>query len=521
MLDALTPLDTGVSASLDPEDWSALRALGHRMLDDMVDHLAGLRTRPVWQPMPAQARRALHKGLPLAGGSAEQAYADFRHLVQPYATGNPHPRFMGWVHGGGTAIGMLAEMLAGGLNANLGGRDHAPIEVERQVIRWAAEMLGFPPDASGLLVTGTSMANLIGVLIARTAALGPAVRNEGLGAARLVAYSSAAAHGCIARAMDMSGIGRAALRLIPCDAAGRIELDALARAIAADRKAGACPFLVVGTAGSVDIGAIDDLAGLAAVCRRERLWFHVDAAFGAIAMLAPRIRPLLAGIEAADSVAFDFHKWAQVPYDAGCIMVRDQARQLETFAAPAAYLRREARGLAAGHPWPCDLGPDLSRGFRALKVWMTLKVYGAARIGAVVEHSCAVAQALAARVDAEPALERLAPVALNIVCFRYVDAAGNLDALNADIVADLQEAGIAAPSTTTLDGRLVIRAAIVNHRTDVADVHALVDAVLAAGRRRGSPVSLRGAQRRSNPQRMDARSTRPVREIASSLRSSQ
>jgi aromatic-L-amino-acid/L-tryptophan decarboxylase len=471
-----------VMASLDPADWSELRSLGHRMLDDMFDHLAGLRDGPVWQPMPAAQRRELREALPRQRSPPDAVYGRFRRLVLPYATGNLHPGFMGWVHGGGTAVGMLAELLAGALNANLGGRDHAPIEVERQVIAWAAEMLGFPVDASGVLVTGTSVANLIGVLVARTAALGPGVREAGSGNAKLSAYTSAAAHGCIRRAMEIAGLGGNALRLIPCDAAGRVRLAALRSAVAADRAAGMRPFLVVGTAGTVDIGAVDDLAGLAAFCRAEALWFHVDAAFGAMALLAPALRPLLAGIEQADSVAFDFHKWGQVPYDAGCIVVRDTARQLATFASDAAYLRREQRGLAGGGIWPCDLGPDLSRGFRALKVWMTLLAYGADQIGTVAQHCCDVAQHLATRIDREPALQRLAPFALNIVCFRY--NAAYADKLNADIVADLHEAGIAAPSTTVIDGRLAIRAAIVNHRTERADVDRLVDAVLLIGRER-------------------------------------
>jgi glutamate/tyrosine decarboxylase-like PLP-dependent enzyme len=284
--------------------------------------------------------------------------------------------------------------------------------------------------------------------------------------------------------MEMSGLGTAALRLIPCDAEGRMDLAALRAAIAGDQAAGRRPFLVVGTAGTVDIGAVDDLAAIGAIARGAGAWFHVDGAFGALAALSPALRPLLAGIEAADSIAFDFHKWGQVPYDAGCILVRDGARQIETFAAPAAYLRREARGLAGGHPWPCDLGPDLSRGFRALKVWMTLKTYGTDRLGEVIANSCALARRLAARVDAEPALERLSPVALNIVCFRLRPPHGEdpaaSDRFTADLVADLQEAGIAAPSTTTVGGRLAIRAAIVNHRTTEADVDALVDAVLAA-----------------------------------------
>lgn len=477
---------------LDPDDWAELRALGHRMLDDAFDDLATLRKRPVWQKLPADLRSEFHGKLPLRGQPAAEVYADFRRLVAPYATGNTHPRFMGWVHGGGSAPGMLAEMLAGALNANLGGRDHAPIEVERQVIAWAAELLGLPLGCSGLLVTGTSLANFVGVVVARTAALGAACRKAGLGAAPLTAYASSAAHGCIPRAMDMSGLGSDALRRIATDPAGRIEIEALAREIAVDRAAGRRPFLVVGTAGTVDIGALDDLKALAALCRREGLWFHVDGAFGAMLALSERFRPLLAGIEAADSVAFDFHKWAQVPYDAGCILVRDPVIHRQAFAQPAAYLQGETRGLAGGQPWPCDFGPDLSRGFRALKVWLTLKIFGVERLGKVVEGTIALARLLAERIDAEPALERMAPVALNIVCFRFVgtaDAGCDLDALNAAIVADLQEAGIAAPSTTRIAGRLAIRAAIVNHRTRPDDMTALIDSVLRIGRARTMAVS--------------------------------
>lgn len=461
--------------SLDPQDWGELRALGHRMLDDMLDHLQQLREGPVWQPMPESLRDALRESLPREPGGAGAAYESFRQLVLPYATGNLHPRFMGWVHGGGTAIGGLAELLAGMLNANLGGRDHAPIEIEGQVIAWAAEMLGLPAGSGGLMVTGTSIANLIGLLVARTDALGRASRRRGLAGAQLTAYTSAAAHGCISRAMEMAGIGSDFLRLIPFDAAFRMDIAALDAAIAADLAQGLQPFLVVGTAGTVDTGSIDDLAGVAHVCAQRGVWFHVDAAFGALAMLAPDIAPALRGIQRADSVAFDFHKWGQVPYDAGCIVVRDPACQMAAFAQNAAYLRREARGLAGGFPWPCDLGPDLSRGFRALKVWMTLKAYGADAIGIVVSRSCALARHLAARVQQEPTLELLAPVALNIVCFR---PRGLSDRAVADIVADLQEDGIAAPSTTVIRDRLAIRAAIVNHRTEARDVDALVDAVL-------------------------------------------
>lgn len=461
-------------ASLDPQDWSEQRALGHRMLDDMFDHLAGLRDGPVWRKRTEDG--SLTQPLPRQGAGLAEVYEVFRREVLPHSVGNLHPGFMGWVHGGGTAVGMLAELLAGGLNANCGGRDHAPIAVERQVIAWAAAAVGFPPESSGLLVTGTSIANLIGLLVARRAALGAEVRTGGLRGAELVAYASAAAHGCIPQAMDMAGLGTDALRLVAAGPDGRMDVAALAAAVAQDRAGGRRPFLVVGSAGTVDTGAVDDLDALAGLCAAERLWFHVDGAFGALAALSPALRPLLRGMERADSLAFDFHKWGQVPYDAGCILVRDPARQLDAFAQDNAYLRRDTRGLAGGYPWPCDLGPDLSRGFRALKVWMTLSVYGADRLGAAIERCCALARRMAGRVAAEPALELLAPVALNVVCFRV---RARDDAGNAALVADLHEAGGYAPSTTQVARRTAIRCAIVNHRTAEQDVDGLVAAVIA------------------------------------------
>jgi glutamate/tyrosine decarboxylase-like PLP-dependent enzyme len=372
-------------------------------------------------------------------------------------------------------------MLAAGLNANLGGRDHIPIEVERQIVEWMRSLFGFPSGASGIFVTGTSMANLNAVLVARTAALGRSVRQNGIGAdgARLTAYASTAAHGCITKAMDIAGFGSDALRHVEVGRSHRIDVSALRARIDLDRKAGLQPFLVVGSAGTVDIGAIDDLAALSALCREEQLWFHVDGAYGALGMLAPTLAPRLAGIESADSIALDFHKWGQVPYDAGFLMVRDGERHREAFAAPAAYLRRETRGLAAGSSWPCDLGPDLSRGFRALKTWFTLKTYGTEKLGAVIARTCALAAYLEARILAEPRLELLAPVQLNIVCFRY--RAREANKVNAEIAIDIQESGIAAPSTTLLNGQLAIRAAIVNHRTDTCDLDALVAAVIRFG----------------------------------------
>jgi aromatic-L-amino-acid/L-tryptophan decarboxylase len=472
------------STSLDPQDWSEFRALAHRMLDETIDGIANVRVRPVWQPIPEDVRAAFRADLPREASDLAEVYREFAEHVAPYATGNVHPGFMGWVHGGGTAVGMLAEMLAAGLNANLGGRDHMPIEVERQIVDWMRRLFLFPDSASGIFVTGTSMANLMAVLVARTSALGTLARQHGIGndGALLTAYTSRAAHGCVSRAMDIAGLGTDALRKIDVDADHRIVVAALRAQIAVDREVGFKPFLVVASAGTVDIGAIDDLRAIAELCREEGIWFHVDGAFGALAILSPELAPLLGGIELADSIALDFHKWGQVPYDAGFLLVRDGEQHRQAFAQPAAYLRREARGLAAGAIWPCDLGPDLSRGFRALKTWFTLKTFGTDRLGAAIARSCALAKYLEVRVLAEPRLELLAPVNLNIVCFRYRAD----DAVNREIVADVQESGVAAPSSTTLDGRLAIRAAIVNHRTEETDIDALLAAVLQFGERRSS-----------------------------------
>jgi glutamate/tyrosine decarboxylase-like PLP-dependent enzyme len=376
---------------------------------------------------------------------------------------------------------MLAEMLAAGLNANLGGRDQMPVEVERQLVRWMAELFEFPATASGLFVTGSSMANMIALLVARYHALGREVRSHGIPPKRqLIAYASAGAHGCIAQAMDLAGLGSAHLRKIPMNPQFQMDTSALEAAITADRQAGLQPFFIAATAGTVDVGAIDEMPVIAAIAERNDLWFHVDGAYGALAALSSELRPLLEGIELADSIACDFHKWGQVPYDAGFILVRDGALHLDTFATRDTYLRRDERGMAAGSPWPCDFGPDLSRSFRALKTWFTFQVYGAERIGQVIHQTCELARYLAGRVAAEPSLELLAPVALNIVCFRH-RCDGDVDSFNAALVADVQESGIAAPSATTVRGKLAIRVAIVNHRSSRDDLDALLDAVLALG----------------------------------------
>jgi aromatic-L-amino-acid decarboxylase len=478
-----TRLKAQSSGTLDPADWKHFREQAHSMLDDMLDYVENIRERPVWQPIPTEVRERFYSAVPFAPSDLSAVHDEFMRYVLPFGSGNSHPGFMGWVQGGGTPVGMLAEMLAAGMNANVGGRNHIPIEVERQVTRWMREIFGFPESATGLFVTGTSTANLISVIIARSVALGLEVRSQGVASIskRLAAYASTAAHDSLRKALDFAGLGSDALHLIPTDHRYRIDLEMLKETIRRDREAGFAPFMLVGNAGTVDTGAIDDLDALADLCSSENLWFHVDGAYGALAMLAPDLAPRLQGIERADSLAFDFHKWGQVPYDAGFVLVRDGAAHRNAFASSAAYLRREERGLAAGSPWPCDFGPDLSRGFRALKTWLTFKVYGVEALGASISRTCELARYLEQRIAATPELELMAPVVeLNIVCFRY--RAEESDRVNAEIVVELQESGVVAPSTTSIKGRLAIRAAIFNHRTSPDEINALIDHTLALGR---------------------------------------
>jgi aromatic-L-amino-acid/L-tryptophan decarboxylase len=462
--------DAAQPRDLDPSDWSAFRQLAHAMLDDVITHIETIRERPVWQAAPAVSRDRFSRPAPRAPRGLADVLEDVRNHVVPYTTGNLHPAFMGWVHGAGTPIGMVAEMIAGGLDMNCGGRDHIGLEIERQVAGWMAEVLDYPATASGLFLTGSSMANFLAVIIAKTQILGAESRREGLGAGglRLAAYASAEAHGCIAQAMELSGIGSAHLRRIAVDEAGRMDVSRLEAAIAHDRAAGLRPFLVSGTAGSVNTGAIDPLDRIAVVAAQEKLWFHVDGAIGALAAFSAELRPLFSGIERSDSVALDFHKWGHVPYDAGFLLVRDGAAHRQAFANPAAYLQRAARGLASGETWPCDLGPDLSRGCRALKTWMTIAALGTDRIGDAILANCELARYLGGRVAESRLFVLKAPIALNIVCFGLRDADDGT--INRELVLDLHEVGLAAPSWTTIGGEDVIRCAIVNHRTTRDDI---------------------------------------------------
>lgn len=462
--------------TLDPDNWPEFRQTAHKMLDAALDKMQGASEGPVWQPLPDQARQTLQSPLPKQGVGVAAMQAQIEALL-PYGVGNTHPRFFGWVHGAGATSGMIAEIAAAAMNANLGGRDHGAMYVEKQVVDWVRQMFDFPDAASGLVVSGTSMATVIALKVARDRALGIVTRQAGVGAHRLVGYASSQAHNCVARAFDLLGLGADALRSVPVNAAYEMDVDALKEMIAADRAAGHQPFLIVGTAGSVNVGAFDDLSALADLAAAQDIWFHIDGAFGAAGILSETLQPRLTGIERADSLAFDFHKWLHVNYDAGFVLVRDGAAHLATFSSRPDYLQAAERGLAAGNPWPVEYGPELSRGFRALKIWAQITEHGTEALGAMISKNCAQAQRLAGLVTAHPDLTLLAPVVSSVVCFRF----GDNDDVNGEIVMQLQESGIAAPSVTTLDGQVAIRVNITNHRTQDADMDLLVEEVVRIG----------------------------------------
>ncbi|AMW05089.1 pyridoxal phosphate-dependent decarboxylase family protein [Gemmatimonas phototrophica] len=496
------PRDATTRVTFDPDtdtDWAALRTLGHRMLDDLIDAQQALPHTPVWRPLPPAKRPLFQKDGPEHGVGAAAAYELFRTHILPYGLGNWHPRFFGWVQGNGTPLAMLADMLASGMNPHMGGFNHAPAMVERQVIAWFAEWFGME-GASGLFVTGGTMANVHALACARVTIAhlrGHDVRSEGVQSwpgeqaqAPLVFYGSRETHGWAQKAAEWLGLGVRAFRQVPVRPDFTMQHELLKDMIAADRAAGLMPFCVIGTAGTVNTGATDDLNALADLCANEALWFHVDGAFGALAALSPLVREQVAGMERADSLAFDLHKWGSMPFECACVLVRDAAAHHAAFHNSASYLTPSDRGPTAGGMYFNERGLDLTRGFKALKVWMQLQADGVDKLGRIIAQNVHQVRALVSQIDAHPELERLAPAPLNIVCFRYRPiihgsaslSSDRLDALNRELLSRLQERGIAMPSSTIVDGQFAIRVAHVNHRSTIDDMTALVGDIVELGR---------------------------------------
>jgi glutamate/tyrosine decarboxylase-like PLP-dependent enzyme len=387
--------------------------------------------------------------------------------------------------GASNFTGALGDFLAAIQGSNLGGGNHAAAAMDQQVVNWCKQMMGFPASASGTLESGGSMANIIGLTVARNAKAGIDVREHGVAAIEkpLRFYGSDQMHSCHRKAIEALGLGNRALRRIPTDRDLQIDLSALRMAINEDRAAGFRPACVIGTAGTVNTGAIDDLNGLARLAREEDLWFHVDGCIGALIAIAPGNSHRVAGIERADSVALDPHKWLHAPFEVGCALIRDASAHHGAFAVTPEYLEMTPRGVASA-AWLHEYGMQTSRGFRALKVWMALKEHGIDKFGRLIDQNIAQAHYLSRLVEAEPLLELAAPTSINIVCYRFRPegmASDRLKALNTEIMLRLQEEGIAALSDTTINGEHCLRVAITNHRTRRDDLDLLVRETLRIG----------------------------------------
>jgi aromatic-L-amino-acid/L-tryptophan decarboxylase len=478
-------MDNGREESLDPDDWSAAQAVAHKIVDDAVHHLRDVRDRPVWQEMPERVRAAYLAPLPENPTPLDEVYREITENLMPYPMGNIHPRFWGWYMGAGNFTGALGDFLAAIDGSNLGGGNTAAAQMDRQVVNWLKSMMGFPANASGTLTSGGSMANAIGLTVARNTMAGVDVRVEGITALPqpLRFYASDQAHSCHQKAMEILGLGSRALRHVASDGNFCMDVAALEQAIAEDRAAGLRPACVIATAGTTNTGAFDDFHAIAAVCRREGLWFHVDGCIGALIKIAPGNRVLVDGIEAADSLALDPHKWLHTPFEAGCALVRDAKKHYGTFTLHPEYLEEKQRGVAAGEML-FDYGFELSRGFKALKIWMSLKEQGTAKFGRLIDQNIAQGAFLTQLIGAEPRLELMAPTAINIACFRYRGEGAteaSLKALNTEIMLRLQEAGTAVPTDTTVHGRHCLRVAINNHRTRREDLQLLVNETVRLG----------------------------------------
>jgi glutamate/tyrosine decarboxylase-like PLP-dependent enzyme len=374
------------------------------------------------------------------------------------------------------------------MNAHLAGYDQSPAIVERQVLDWLKDLMSFPSDASGVLVSGGTEANINGLMSARVAKAGWDIRELGLQAGPpLTVYGGAETHSWILKACEMMGMGRQAFRAIPVDGEFRIDITACRAHIVADLAEGKRPFAIVGNAGTVNTAAVDDLRALRELADEFGLWLHIDGAFGALAAWSDS-RELVAGQELADSLAFDLHKWGYLPYEVGVVLTRDSQAQLAAYRPATvggpAYLRSAQGGISVDTTYFADRGSQLSRGFRALKVWMSMKELGSDRLGAAIQTNIDQARRLGDLVDAHPDLERLAPVSMNVVCFRYAPAAlawRDLDRLNQSILIALQERGLAVPSQTVLNGHFALRVCITNHRSRDEDFDLLVEEVTKIG----------------------------------------
>ena len=466
------------------------RMAGHRLVDRIAEFFDSLPNRPVTPgEKPSVVRDVLgaSQTLPLHGADPAQVLERAAELMFGHSLFNAHPRFWGYVTSSAAPIGALGDLLAAAANPNVGAWLLSPMasEIESQTIRWIAEMLHYPTDCGGLFVSGGNMANIVGFLAARQAKAGVDVRTKGVGGTRLCAYCSSETHTWVQKAADISGIGTDAIRWIEADHGARMDLQALRERIVEDIEAGNQPFLVVGNAGTVSTGAVDPLPEIAAICREFDLWFHVDGAYGAMAAVLPDAPAEFAGLSEADSLAVDPHKWLYAPLEAGCALVRDVGKLRAAFSYHPAYYHFGDEAINY-----FDLGPQNSRGFRALKVWLALQQVGRDGYVQMISDDIRLSQAMFDRISRYPELEALSQ-GLSIATFRYVptdlkkgdeSTEKYLDDLNRELLTRLQQSGEVYPSNAVVHGKFALRCCIVNFRTSLEDVEAFFPILVKTGR---------------------------------------
>jgi aromatic-L-amino-acid decarboxylase len=467
---------------LPPEEF---RRLGYRAVDMLTEHLAALPRQPCRSGVPDDLRRELlEAALPDGPTRADALLDDVGSKVLAYPMGNGSPRFFGWVNSPAAPLGVLAELLAAGLNPSVAGGDHAATYVELAVLRWIRQIVGFPASSGAILTSGGSVANLIGLAVMRHVKTGGQVRTHGLGGTQpaMAVYTSTEGHSCIQKDIELLGIGHVNLRRIGVTADWRMDVRALEAQIRRDRAAGMLPACVAATAGTVNTGAIDPLGLIADLCQAEGLWFHLDAAYGGPAALIPELADLYRGLDRADSVAVDPHKWMYVPVECGCALVRDAHAMRDAFSLVPPYLRDDT-----AQPWFSEFGIQQSRGFRALKLWIAIRQIGLDGYRRSISHDIAMARSLRQRLREAPDFELVAAGPLSITCFRHRPAAegqnADVDRLNRTILDAVQNEGRVFLTGTELQGRFVLRACIVNFRTREPDLDALLDAIRRAATR--------------------------------------
>jgi aromatic-L-amino-acid/L-tryptophan decarboxylase len=488
-------LNKTIEETLDPENWDEMRALGHKMLDDMIDTQRdaaktelGLNFIEAGQPRAVQD---LCVPLPETGEGEEKVYEIFKRSLKPYHCPSLSPRFWGTVAGTGSTYGMLAGMLTSGLNAGLEAHPFIDGYVHKQVIDWIKTMLDYPKEAGGVIVTGGSEANFTALAVARNSRAEVDMKAEGMQGVprKMIIYVSDGGHHSLERSVELLGIGGSNLRWIPSGDDYRMKIESLKQAIKEDREAGYHPFCIIGCAGTVDTGAFDDFNALADLAAKEKMWFHIDAAFGGWVKISKTHRGLADGMERADSVAIDLHKWMYMPYGIGCTLVRDKLAHYRTFVYghEAQYIKAASNLgqvqdelLSAAN----NLAIPLSRSVTSLRPYMLIRAYGREKYSRLIQQNLDQAKYLAGLVEKDPEMELTAPVASNVVCFRFNPGGlseAELDGLNKKIIGEIYKIRFWMISDTVVKGRFTLRAAITNHRSKLEDFDYLYKLVKELG----------------------------------------